>query len=30
VGAAAGFDGLFDTAYHLKHADSIFCRVFDE
>jgi len=23
-------DGLFDTAYHLKHVDTIFRRVFDE
>jgi len=23
-------DGLFDTAYHLKHVDTIFCRVFGE
>ncbi len=23
-------DGLFDTAYHLKHVDTIFRRVFGE
>ncbi|HEX4185129.1 MAG TPA: adenylosuccinate lyase, partial [Stellaceae bacterium] len=23
-------DGLFDTTYHLKHVDTIFCRVFGE
>jgi hypothetical protein len=28
--AAAWIDGLFDTAYHLMHADSIFCRAFGE
>ena len=23
-------DGLFDTGYHFKHVDTIFCRVFGE
>ena len=27
---AATIDGLFDTAYHLKHVDTIFRRVFGE
>src|SRR5216684_7512586 len=27
---AAAIDGLFDTAYHLKHVDTIFRRVFGE
>src|SRR5262249_12317850 len=26
----ATIDALFDTAYHLKHIDTIFCRVFGE
>ncbi|MGE5269835.1 MAG: adenylosuccinate lyase, partial [Thiohalocapsa sp.] len=28
--SAATIDGLFDTAYHLKHVDTIFRRVFGE
>ena len=27
---AQTIDGLFDTAYHLKHVDTIFRRVFGE
>ncbi len=27
---ARTIDGLFDTEYHLKHVDTIFCRVFGE
>ena len=27
---AQAIDGLFDTAYHLKHVDTIFRRVFGE
>ena len=28
--SAQTIDGLFDTAYHLKHVDTIFRRVFGE